>query len=179
MRLLLALLALFSTTLASLIPFTVFSPLEEIKQLATNRPIPGGSHISQCDVNDKQLLDIKSIELSPNPPQKGHNLTISASGELHQELVEGAYVDVEVRLGYIRLLYNTYDLCEQLDEHDVDDLKCPIKPGSYNLKKEFFIPAEVPPGKYIFVARAYTNDDELISCVSGEALFPAGQVELF
>lgn len=178
MKLFLALLALFSTAFASLLPFNGFHSLE-VHQLATNKPIPGGSPVLQCDVDDKQLLDISSVELSPNPPQRGHNLTIVASGQLHQELVDGAYVDVEVRLGYIRLLYNTYDLCEQLEEHDVDDLKCPIKPDTYNLKKEVSIPAEVPPGRYVFVMRAYTYDDKLISCLTGEVLFPAGQVRLF
>lgn len=178
MQLIITLLALLSTTLASLLPFNGFQPLQT-HELASNKPIPGDSPIFKCDVDDKQLLDIKSVELSPNPPKKGQNLTITASGQLHQELVEGAYIDVEVRLGYIRLLYNTYDLCEQLDEHDVEDLKCPIKPGTYNLKKEVAIPAEVPPGKYVFVARAYTYDDELISCLTGEVLFPAGQIKLF
>ncbi|GAV52230.1 hypothetical protein ZYGR_0AG02210 [Zygosaccharomyces rouxii] len=175
MQLFLALLALFSTTFASLLPFSGFTPLEA-HQSVNNKPIPGGSPILQCDVGEKQLLEIESVELSPNPPQKGHNLTILASGQLHKELVDGAYVDVEVRLGYIRLLYNTYDLCEQLEEHDVDDLKCPVKPGTYTLKKEVSIPAEVPPGRYVFVVRAYTYDDELISCITGEVLFPAGQV---
>ncbi|GCE97220.1 phosphatidylglycerol/phosphatidylinositol transfer protein [Zygosaccharomyces mellis] len=178
MYLFLTLLTLFSTIFASFLPFEGFNSLE-VQQLVNTKPIPGGSPIVQCDINERQLLDIESVELSPNPPRKGHNLTILASGQLHRELVEGAYVDVEVRLGYIRLLYETYDLCEQLDEHDVDDLKCPIKPGAYNLNKEVSIPAEVPPGRYIFVVRAYTYEDELVSCITGEVLFPAGQVRLF
>lgn len=171
----LTLLTLLSTTWASLISFTRH-PLD-FHGLA-NKPIPGGSPVYKCDVAEKQLLEINSIELAPNPPQRGQNLTIAASGEVFEELVEGAYIDVEVRLGYIRLLTQTFDLCETLDENDVEGLKCPVQPGIYNLAKEVAIPAEVPPGKYVFVARAYTVEDDLISCVTGEVFFPAGQVKL-
>ncbi|CDH12642.1 related to Phosphatidylglycerol/phosphatidylinositol transfer protein [Zygosaccharomyces bailii ISA1307] len=171
----LTLLTVFSTAWGNLISFNNH-PLDPHELI--NKPIPGGSPVYKCDIVEKQLLEITSVELSPNPPQRGQNLTIVASGELFEELVEGAYVDVEVRLGYIRLLAQTFDLCETLDENDVEGLKCPVQPGVYNLEKEVSIPAEVPPGKYVFVARAYTVADDLISCVTGEVFFPAGQVKL-
>lgn len=151
---------------AGLVNFFPVFPLE-------NKPIPGGSPICQCDASEKQMLEISNVDLFPNPPVRGQNLTISALGNLHDTVEEGAYVDVEVRLGYIKLLTQTYDLCETLEENDVDGLTCPLTAGLYSVVKEVEIPAEVPPGKYVVVARAYNVDDELITCLTGDITFPA------
>lgn len=137
------------------------------------KPIPGDSPLKMCDIAEGQLLEITKLDLVPNPPKRGSKLVIKASGEIFETIEEGAYVDVEVRLGYIKLLTQTYDLCEILDDNDVDGLTCPIKKGKYdNLSKDVDIPQEVPPGKYLVTARAYTNDDDLITCITGEVYFP-------
>lgn len=133
------------------------------------RPIPGDSPIVQCDVKDKQLLDLKRVVISPNPPERGQNLTITAEGTLAKDIVDGAYVDVDVRYGFIKLVSDTFDLCK---ESTKVDLECPIKKGSQTLTKEVAIPNEVPPGKYLVVARAYTKDDEFITCLTAEVEFP-------
>lgn len=138
-----------------------------------NKPIPGGSPLFQCDADEKQILELSIVELIPNPPVRGENLTIAAAGELFDVIEEGSYVDVEVRLGYIKLLTQTFDLCETLEDNDVDGLTCPLTAGQYSLVKEVAIPAEVPPGKYVIVARAYNADDSLITCLTGEVVFPA------
>ncbi|QLL34384.1 hypothetical protein HG536_0G02450 [Torulaspora globosa] len=152
--------------LAGLVNFLPVLPFD-------NKPVPGGSPFYQCDVSEKQYLEISTVDLAPNPPVRGKNLTISAVGKLHETIQQGAYVDVEVRLGYIKLLTQTYDLCETLEENNVDGLTCPLTAGLYNVVKEVEIPAEVPPGKYVVLARAYNVDDELITCLTGEIVFPA------
>lgn len=141
-----------------------------------NQPIPGGSPLYKCDVNEPQLLELSIVELTPDPPVRGKNLTITAVGKLLEQVEEGSYVDVEVRLGYIKLLTQTFDLCETLEDNDVDGLTCPLAAGRYSIKKEVEIPAEVPPGKYVVLARAYNVDDQLISCLTGEIVFPSSSV---
>ncbi|QLQ80303.1 hypothetical protein HG537_0D03040 [Torulaspora globosa] len=153
-------------TFAGLVNFLPILPFD-------NKPVPGGSPLYQCDVSEKQNLEIFTVDLAPNPPVRGKNLTISAVGKLHETVKEGAYVNVEVRLGYIKLLTQTYDLCETLEENKVDGLTCPLAAGPYSVVKEIEIPAEVPPGKYVVLARAYNVDDELITCLTGEIVFPA------
>lgn len=140
---------------------------------SNSKPIPGGSPVSQCDVSESQLLELSSLHLTPNPPVRGKNVTITAVGDLLDEVDEGAYVDVEVRLGYIKLLTQTFDLCETLEDNDVGGLTCPLSAGHYSVQKEVEIPAEVPPGKYVVLARAYNVDDELITCLTGEIVFPS------
>lgn len=138
-----------------------------------NKPIPGDSPLLKCDAGEAQLLDLHNVNLIPNPPQRGENLTIGASGHLLKTVVEGAYVDVEVRLGYIKLLSQTYDLCQELEDNDIGGLSCPLLPGEYNLEKIVQIPNEVPPGKYSVIARAYTVEDDEITCLTGDVIFPA------
>ncbi|CCC71889.1 hypothetical protein NCAS_0I02210 [Naumovozyma castellii] len=137
------------------------------------RPIHGDSPLYQCDIYERQILNIENVDLSPNPPKRNSKLNITASGEAFKEIKKGAYIDIVVRLGYIKLLTQTFDLCDMLEDEDVEGLRCPVQPGKYNLAKSVDIPAEVPPGRYIFSARAYTVDDELITCITGEVLFPA------
>ena len=149
-----------------------FIPLLFADPPTTKRPIPGGSPLLLCDVIEEHLLDISTLVLSPSPPKRGATLSIVASGLVLKDIEEGAYVNVDVRLGYIKLLTQTFDLCEIFSENDIDGLTCPIAAGQYNLKKDVEIPKEVPPGKYIIVARAYSVDGELITCITGEIIFP-------
>lgn len=144
--------------------------LKDIARTMEDEDIPGESPISLCDVEYEQLLEIKELSIDPNPPAKGQNLTINASGYLYEDVEEGAYIEVEVRYGYIRLISQTMDLCEQSEQVD---WKCPIKQGDLKLNKQIELPNEIPPGKYVAVARAYTVDDDLITCLLTTVTFPA------
>lgn len=143
------------------------SPLKS-NNLPGDKPVPGNSPVAICDVTEKQLLTIDLVDLSPNPPQRGVNLTVEAIGHLFTEVEEGAYVDVDVRYGYIKLISQTYDLCSEVGEVD---LECPLKAGEYKLSKTVEIPDQVPPGKYTVFARAYTKDDEFIACITATVVF--------
>ncbi|CAB4253208.1 similar to Saccharomyces cerevisiae YDL046W NPC2 Functional homolog of human NPC2/He1 [Maudiozyma barnettii] len=160
----------FITFYIALVSASVVFETERIP--GTTKPIAGESPLLLCDLEEKQLLDISAVVLSPNPPERGNELLITATGEVKTTIKEGAYVDVEVRLGYIKLLTQTFDLCEVLKENDVNGLTCPVKPGVYDLKKKVEIPDEVPPGKYTILARAYTIDNDLLTCITGEVIFP-------
>lgn len=144
--------------------------LKDIAKTMDDEDIPGDSPISLCDAEYEQLLEIKHLSIDPNPPAKGQNLTIEASGYLYEDVEEGAYIEVEVRYGYIRLISQTLDLCEQSEQVD---WSCPIKAGDLKLNKQIELPNEIPPGKYVAVARAYTVDDDLITCLLTTVTFPA------
>ncbi|KAI5951085.1 NPC2 [Candida jiufengensis] len=133
------------------------------------KPVPGGSPIEVCDIALPQLLDLKEVIISPNPPQTGANLTFTAKGNIDKTIVDGAYVEVDVRYGFIKLIHQTYDICEEITKID---LECPIEKGEQIIKKIVEIPDEVPPGKYIVNARAFTKDDEFITCLSATIEFP-------
>ncbi|CAK9436359.1 uncharacterized protein LODBEIA_P09170 [Lodderomyces beijingensis] len=134
------------------------------------KPVPGESPIEVCDADDAQLLSLQEVVISPNPPQAGANLTFTARGTIDKTISDGAYVEVDVRYGFIRLIHQTYDLCEEITKVD---LECPIEKGQQIISKVVEIPAEVPPGKYLVNARAYTKDDEYITCLTATIVFPA------
>lgn len=137
---------------------------------ASDEPIPGDSPLMLCDIELPKLVEIYEIKLDPNPPLKGQNLTIHAEGIVKETIQEGAYIDIDVRYGYIRLLKQSFDLCEQTSNVD---LECPIQEGKITLQTSVELPEEIPPGKYTVVARAYTVDDQPITCLSTSVEFPA------
>lgn len=141
----------------------------EASTLPGDRPVPGGSPINQCDVTEPQLLDLQSVVITPNPPVRGENLTFIAKGMLKEDVVDGAYVNVEVRYGFIKLIDQTFDLCEEIKKVN---MTCPISKGEQVIVKEVEIPNEVPPGRYSVVARAYTTNDDFLTCLSAAVEFP-------
>lgn len=138
------------------------------EQSILGKPISGDSPIELCEVDVPKLLTIEHINLSPNPPAKGQNLTIEATGILATDVEEGAYINVEVTYGYIRLLTQTFDLCEQLEQVD---MKCPLKKGPISFNKQVELPSEIPPGQYVAVAKAYTKDDKALTCLETKVSF--------
>jgi hypothetical protein len=118
---------------------------------------------------EKQALHIHRVDLDPNPPLKGADLTIHATGTLDTPITDGSYVIVEVKYGYIKLVHETFDLCEQVENID---LKCPVDKGDLDLTKTVTLPEQVPPGKYEVFAQAFTAYDELLTCLTAEIEFP-------
>lgn len=127
------------------------------------KPVPGDSPVLVCDIYEKQILLLDEVIIHPNPPVGGTNLTLYAEGYLSRDVEEGAYVDVDVAYGFIKLVHQRFDLCEQLAKIDEN---CPIEKGWRNIRQEFELPEEVPQGRYIVSARAYTKDDKYITCLT-------------
>jgi hypothetical protein len=72
----------------------------------------------------------------------GKSLDITASGQVKQTIATGAYVQLTVKYGLIKLLSTTADLCEQLGNVD---LSCPLEPGKMTLTKSVDLPSAIPP----------------------------------
>ncbi|KAK6463134.1 Phosphatidylglycerol/phosphatidylinositol transfer protein [Scheffersomyces coipomensis] len=146
-------------------PKVIYASLPDVDE----KPVPGDSPIVQCDASQPQILSLESVVIDPNPPLRGANLTFIANGYISEDIEEGAYVEVDVRYGFIKLIHQTFDFCEEVSKID---LECPISKGQQVITKEVAIPNEVPPGKYIVNARAYTKDDVFITCLTATIEFP-------
>ena len=114
----------------------LISPLDSTK-------VPGESPVELCSLSpDDDLVDIKYIDLTPNPPLAGQNMTMEALGVLKVGIDEGAYANYEVKYGFIKLLSGTADLCEKAAEVD---LECPIEKGEVKVQKLVELPSQIPP----------------------------------
>ena len=69
-------------------------------------------------------------------------LTIEAAGTFIEKVERGAYMNLQVKYGLIRIINQREDLCDQL--HNVDT-ECPVGPGPVKVVKEVNLPAQIPP----------------------------------
>ncbi|KAL2012572.1 hypothetical protein VTN00DRAFT_97 [Thermoascus crustaceus] len=129
------------------------------------RPVNGDNPLEYCADPSQNILQISSVDLSPNPPAAGQTLTIKATGTFKETIEEGAKVLLQVRYGLIRLISQEADLCEQIENVD---LHCPLKKGQMTLTKQVDLPKEIPPGSYSILADVYTEDNKKITCLKAD-----------
>lgn len=131
--------------------------------------VPGQSPLKFCEADRaNDIITIEEVILNPNPPLAGATLTISARGTVKETIVDGAYVKLQVKYGYIKLLDTTADLCKEIKNVDLD---CPIEEGPIEIVKDIDLPKEIPPGKYIVTADVFSKDDDHITCLTATVVF--------
>lgn len=130
--------------------------------------VPGDNPLYYCSSDDKAILTIDHVDLSPNPPEAGKNLTIEAKGTLSEDIEDGAKVHLQVKYGLIRLINQEADLCKQVEHVN---LECPLKHGTTNITKTVDIPKQIPPGKYTVTADVFTKDGDKITCLTASVNF--------
>jgi len=106
-------------------------------------------------------IQISSIEVSPSPPQPGKDLTITVTGTAVEIIEEGAYADVLVKLGLVKLLKKRFDVCEEARNNNVS-VQCPVDKGTYTVVHTVPLPREIPRAKFGVDVQGFTvNDDDL------------------
>ncbi|KAI5855966.1 putative Phosphatidylglycerol/phosphatidylinositol transfer protein [Tricharina praecox] len=130
--------------------------------------VPGANPLFYCGDNSKDIVKIQSLNLTPNPPLPGKTLVVDAVGSLKSAITKGAKVDVSVKYGLITMFKQTADICDNLNQVD---LECPVKAGKLTLTKAIDIPNQIPPGTYVVTANAYMGDGRPILCVQGAVRF--------
>ncbi|WFC98581.1 meiotic recombination [Malassezia yamatoensis] len=118
---------------------------------------------SQCG-GDEVAVHVESIELSPESPQRGQNLTVHGKATLTSEADFGTYVDVSVRVGFLRIFSQRVDVCEALRENNAE-VQCPAQPGHYDVTHTALLPSQIPPAKYNVHVEGRTHDDKPLTCM--------------
>ncbi|CBQ69689.1 related to phosphatidylglycerol/phosphatidylinositol transfer protein [Sporisorium reilianum SRZ2] len=127
-------------------------------------PAPGqGWQWASCGTGD-EIVDVESIVVSPDPPVPGQNLTVRAKGTIKDEVSDGTFADVIVKLGYIRLLARRFDVCEEARQNNAD-LQCPLSAGEYELEHTVALPREIPPGKFNVHITGENQDGSNLLCL--------------
>ncbi|KAJ6474992.1 ML domain-containing protein, partial [Mycena sanguinolenta] len=124
-------------------------------------------------------VQIKSISVSPDLPKIGAELTVTVDVEVMDTVEEGATADVLVKVGRIKLLQKTFDICEVAWNANAT-ITCPVAPGTYSIVQTVQLPKEVPKIKYAVSVHGYTKDQLDMACVdltvqwSARAFFGSG-----
>ncbi|KAF8271402.1 ML domain-containing protein [Lactarius quietus] len=154
-------LALFATSNAALLTTSGQN------QLVTNQGNPihatEGWSYEDCGLNT-DAIQIDSITVSPDPPKPGQDLTVTVKAHAQERVQEGAYADVSVKLGLIKLLQKQFDLCEEARNANTS-VQCPVEKGAYEVVHTVTLPKEVPRAKFTINVRGYTVDDDDLFCV--------------
>ncbi|KAK6908146.1 phosphatidylglycerol/phosphatidylinositol transfer protein [Kwoniella mangroviensis CBS 8507] len=109
-------------------------------------------------------VQLKSIHVTPDPPVPGKNLTVEVEADVIEPIKEGAYADVTVKLGLIKLLQKQFDVCEEARNANAT-VQCPVSPGPYKVKQTVELPKEIPKAKFSVQVRGYTDTDEDMVCL--------------
>ncbi|KAJ3568801.1 hypothetical protein NP233_g5481 [Leucocoprinus birnbaumii] len=127
---------------------------------------------SSCDSEEEgePIVKIHSIEVSPDPPAPGKDLTVKVNAEASDTIEEGAYAEVTVKLGIIKLLNKEFDLCEEARNANAS-VQCPVAPGPYKVQQTVALPNEIPRAKYTVRVDAYSVNDDPLFCLDLEADF--------
>jgi len=169
MRISTAFVALTAALAPATLARSLFGGKSQVEIAKDDLKIPGESPLELCDKShDKDIIKIQSVDLVPNPPLAGETLIIKAVGTVSQTIEDGAYVILQVKYGLIRLISTKADLCEQIQNVDME---CPIEKGIVAITKAVDLPAEIPPGKYTVFADVYSKDDEPITCLTATVVF--------
>ena len=80
--------------------------------------------------------------------RSGKTLTIEAKGNFTKRVEQGAYIQLTVKYGLIRLISQRADLCEQM-KNAVDE-ECPLV-GEKTITKDVDLPKEIPPVSQSFL----------------------------
>ncbi|KAG6845773.1 Phosphatidylglycerol/phosphatidylinositol transfer protein [Tephrocybe sp. NHM501043] len=109
-------------------------------------------------------IQIESIEVSPDPPVPGKDLTVKVTGRATETIEEGAYADVTVKLGLIKLLQKQFDVCDEARKAKAS-VQCPVETGNYIVEHTVALPREIPRAKFTVNVQGYTADDDDMLCL--------------
>ncbi|KAJ4413585.1 Phosphatidylglycerol/phosphatidylinositol transfer protein [Gnomoniopsis sp. IMI 355080] len=128
--------------------------------------VPGDNFLTLCDGDHTgDIVSIDNLDLSPNPPARGQNLTVDAAGTIKSEVNAGTKVSVRVKLGPTTVYRKKFDLCKEFEKVGGS---CPISSGTPRVVKTFKIPKQVPKGRYSAHVNVVAADGSPITCLEGK-----------
>ncbi|KAG8219873.1 hypothetical protein J3R82DRAFT_852 [Butyriboletus roseoflavus] len=116
--------------------------------------------------SEQQVLSDTSVQFSDkwSYTDCGQDLTVTVSGTAVEPIEEGAYADVVVKLGIIKLLTKRFDVCEEARAANTS-IQCPVEKGDYIVSHTVALPKEIPQAKFSVGIRGYTSEDDDMLCL--------------
>ncbi|KIJ68363.1 hypothetical protein HYDPIDRAFT_24649 [Hydnomerulius pinastri MD-312] len=156
---------LFSLSLLVALAGTAFANTNVDQEVLVETPVHTMEGWSYTDCGlATDVVQLKSLTVSPDPPKPGEDLTVTAVGTAVKTIEDGAYADVTVKLGLIKLLTKSFDICQEASAANAS-IQCPIEQGEYTVVQTVALPKEIPQAKFTVAVRAYTADEEDMLCL--------------
>ncbi|MEU9198140.1 ML domain-containing protein [Streptomyces hundungensis] len=137
----------------------------------------GWSYADQSELGNTNPLQIESIVLTPDPPEPGKDLKAVITATVTNEIAEGAYADVTVKLGLIKMIQKQFDLFTELKNRSEWTLTAdsgsgaPVTPGPVVLTFDGKLPREIPRAQFTVLVRAFTVDDDELATLDFKVNF--------
>ncbi|KAI0830688.1 ML domain-containing protein [Trametes gibbosa] len=150
---------------AAALGYAAASPVDEQQVLNNPSSLAPSKDWDWTDCgSDTHIVRINSIEVSPDPPKRGEDLTITVKGDAKDQVKDGAYADVTVKVGVIKLLQKEFDVCEEAEKANAS-IRCPVEKGHHEVTQTVALPKEIPPAQFKVNIRGYTEEDEDLLCM--------------
>ncbi|KAG6334292.1 hypothetical protein ID866_4789 [Astraeus odoratus] len=155
----------FTLPFLALLAGSAFARIQSEQEVIQDAPVhtmEGWSYVDCGLAADP--IQLESISVIPDPPRPGQDLTVVVKGHVTDTIKDGAYADVTVKLGLIKLLQKQFDLCEEARTANAS-VQCPVEPGAYIVNHTVTLPKEIPQAKFVINVRGYTVDEEDLLCL--------------
>ncbi|KAG6888687.1 Phosphatidylglycerol/phosphatidylinositol transfer protein [Termitomyces sp. Mi166 len=154
------------TVLALSAPSLIFANPVEQAALRPDAPVHTAGKWSWTNCGQPtDAIQIEDIVVTPDPPQPGKDLTVKVTGKAQSVIEDGAYAEVSVKLGLVKLLQKTFDVCEEARKANAT-IQCPVQPGMYTVEQTVALPREIPRAKFKVDVQGYTANDDDMLCLN-------------
>jgi hypothetical protein len=103
-------------------------------------------------------LSISHVDVTPDPPQSGQNISIWAYGTVDEQLLDGSQLVVSVDFMGVQIFTETLPLSAVTS--------MPVGPGLIDINYAIVIPSGVPHGPYTVALTFNDQTDTEITCIS-------------
>nr|AFK46118.1 unknown [Lotus japonicus] len=112
--------------------------------------------VHYCDKKADYDVEVKGVEISPDPVARGQPATFSIAAATSQALSGGKLV---IDLSYFgwHVYSETHDLC--------GETPCPVSAGNFVIAHSQVLPGFTPPGSYALTMKMYDGNKHELTCV--------------
>ena len=116
---------------------------------------------------DHAKINVNSVHITPDPPQRGSAITITGVFTLDEE-VTGGNIQLTLSINNIPFVNLPLDLCDAAQQAG---LSCPLSKGNHSVSISEDIPYLAPPGNYSGNAKATDQNGQELACVDAKFTF--------
>ncbi|KAK7278754.1 hypothetical protein RJT34_23790 [Clitoria ternatea] len=121
------------------------------------RPFTNATDIHYCDKKGDYDVEVKEVEISPDPIARGQPATFSISATTGKALSGGKLV-IDVSYFGWHIHTETHDLC--------GETSCPVTVGDFVIAHSQVLPGFTPPGSYSLKLKMYDGNKHELTCIT-------------